>query len=168
MRCLNLKGRSMTEQSTHQVDDYLLNEHAPPEIGSVEHAMWLAHWHMAWENPDQLDKLAELYHPDIEWEIPGRRVYVKGNIPRIIDNYRAIHESVELLGAHNNDRYGTADRVFDDSEASMRLISSHGFPNHPVAVGSLVDMRIIHSFHIKDGLIIREISYELWRAPLQR
>jgi len=29
-------------------------------------------------------------------------------------------------------------------------------------------MRIIHSFHIKDGLIIREISYELWRAPLQR
>jgi ketosteroid isomerase-like protein len=158
----------MTEQSTHQVDDYLLNEHAPPEIGSVEHAMWLAHWHMACENPDQLDKLAELYHPDIEWEIPGRRVYVKGNIPRIIDNYRAIHESVELLGAHNNDRYGTADRVFDDSEASMRLISSHGFPNHPVAVGSLVDMRIIHSFHIKDGLIIREISYELWRAPLQR
>ena len=158
----------MTERTTTQdADDYLLNEHVMPDVGSVERAMWLAHWHMAWENPEQLDKLAELYHPDISWEIPGRRVYVKGNIPRILDNYRAVHESVELFDSHNNDRYATTDRVFDDSEATLRLISGHGFPNHPVAVGSMVDMRIIHNFHIKDGLIIREVSYELWRQPLQ-
>jgi len=74
---------------------------------------------------------------------------------------------VEVLSARHNDRYGTAERVFDDSEAVVRLISGHGLPNHSNPVGSIVDFHIIPSFHIKDGLIIRENSYELWRTPPQ-
>lgn len=116
----------------------------------MERALWLAHWHREWENPERLDKLAELYHPDVEWEV---------------ENYRAICESIEYISARRVDRYATVDRVFDDSQAMITLISGDGFPNHPVPVGSIVDMRMIHSSHIKDGLIIRENSYELWRTP---
>ncbi|MEU2006638.1 nuclear transport factor 2 family protein [Rhodococcus sp. NPDC019627] len=156
----------MSEQLVQAADAYDWDEHVKPPIGTVERALWLAHWHMEWENPEQLDKLAELYHPEVEWETPGRRIYQKGNVPKIIENYRAICDSLEFISARRVDRFATPDRVFDDSEALVKLVSGHGFPNHPMPVGSLVDMRIVHSFHIKDGLIIRENSYELWRKPV--
>ena len=157
----------MTERLAHSSDAYTWDEHVKPPIGTVERALWLAHWHMEWENPEQVDKLPELYHPEVEWETPGRRIYLKGNVPEIIKCYRAIFESIELISERRIDRYATVDRVFDDSEATFKLVSGHGFPNHPVPVGSIVEMRLIHSFHIKDGLIIRENSYELWGTPLK-
>ncbi|RYE39844.1 MAG: nuclear transport factor 2 family protein [Hyphomicrobiales bacterium] len=160
------KGNTMSEQLVQAAHVYDWDEHVKPPIGTVERALWLAHWHMEWENPEQLDKLAELYHPEVEWETPGRRIYQKGNVPKIIENYRAICDSLEFISARRVDRFATPDRVFDDSEALVKLVSGHGFPNHPMPVGSLVDMRIVHSFHIKDGLIIRENSYELWRKPV--
>jgi hypothetical protein len=30
-------------------------------------------------------------------------------------------------------------------------------------IGTKVKMRLIHNFHIRDGLIAREIGYEVWR-----
>jgi ketosteroid isomerase-like protein len=157
----------MTDQFVKSDDAYTWDEHVMPPIGTVDRALWLAHWHMEWENPEQVDKLVDLYHPEVEWETPGRRVYLQGNVPEIIKSYRAIFESIELIESSRYDRYATVDRVFDDSQAVFKLISGHGFPNHPVPVGSIVDMRLVHSFHIKDGLIIRENSYEIWRIPTE-
>lgn len=158
----------MTEQLQHPAEQYPHDEDQMPEIGTVQRALWLAHWHMAWESEQQYDKLAAIYHPDVEWEIPGRRIYVRGDIDTIIAHYRAIGESLEVLSVRHNERYGSAERVFDDSEAVVRLISDHGFPNSPMPVGSIVDFRMIHNFHIKDGLIVRENSYELWRTPVEQ
>jgi len=138
---------------------------SPPPVGTTEHALWLVHWHFTWENPDQVDKLAELYHDDIVWEVPSRRIIYRGK-KDVLDNYRRIFESAQGLKQDPIERYGTPERVFDDCEATFKLTSSHGFPNHPLPTGTRVAMRLIHNFHIKDGLIIRENGYEIWRPDI--
>lgn len=134
----------------------------PPPVGTAEHALWLVHLHFSWENPDRIDRLADLYHDDIVWEVPTRRVLYRGK-KDVIANYRRVFESAEGLELRPVDQYATPDRVFDDSEAYFTLTSSAGFPNHPLPVGTKVAMRLVHSFHIADGLIIRENGYEMWR-----
>jgi hypothetical protein len=52
--------------------------------------------------------------------------------------------------------------VFDDSYASFRIVCD-AFENCPLPIGTQVKMRLIHNFHIRDGLIAREIGYEVWR-----
>jgi hypothetical protein len=54
------------------------------------------------------------------------------------------------------------DRVFDDTWATFR-ISGDGFDNCPFAIGTKVKMRLLHNFHIRDGMIAKEIGYEVWR-----
>jgi len=134
----------------------------PPPVGTPEHALWLVHWHFAWENPAQVDMLADLYHEDIVWEVPTRRIVYRGR-EAVLDNYRRVFESAEDLAMEPVERYATAERVFDDCEVTFKLTSSQGFPNHPLPVGTHVAMRLIHNFHIQDGLIIRENGYEIWR-----
>jgi ketosteroid isomerase-like protein len=134
----------------------------PPPVGTAEHALWLVHLHFAWENPDRIDRLADLYHDDIVWEVPTRQVLYRGK-KEVIANYRRVFESAEGLELRPVDQYATPDRVFDDSEAYFTLTSSAGFPNHPLPVGTKVAMRLIHSFHIAGGLITRENGYEIWR-----
>jgi hypothetical protein len=51
--------------------------------------------------------------------------------------------------------------VFDDSVAVFQLIGG-GIENCPFPVGTRVRMRLVHSFHIRDGLIAKEIGYEVW------
>jgi len=51
---------------------------SPPPVGGTEHALWLAHWHFQFENPEQLHMLEQLYHDDIVWEVPSRRVIHHG------------------------------------------------------------------------------------------
>jgi hypothetical protein len=60
------------------------------------------------------------------------------------------------------ERWATPDRVFDDSYASFK-ITGDAFENCPYPIGTKVQMRLIHNFHIRDGLISREIGYEVWR-----
>jgi ketosteroid isomerase-like protein len=149
---------TVTENEEFKVD-------SPPPVGTPEHALWLVHWHFAWENPDQVDRLGDLYHDDIVWEVPSRRIIYRGK-KDVLDNYKRVFESAQGLKQDPVERYGTADRVFDDCEATFKLISSHGFPNHPLPTGTRVAMRLLHNFHIKDGLIIRENGYEIWRPDI--
>ena len=137
----------------------------PPPVGTTEHALWLAHWHFELENPDQLDMLQELYHDDIVWEVPARRVVYYGK-DDVIANYRRMFESCAEPNLTKIERYGTPERVFDDSELTFKLIDGKGFPNHPLPVGTRISLRIVHNFHIQDGLIIREIGYEMWRPDI--
>jgi hypothetical protein len=51
--------------------------------------------------------------------------------------------------------------VFDDMWVTFRL-SGDGFENCPYPIGTKVKMRLLHNFHIRGGLIAREIAYEIW------
>lgn len=135
---------------------------SPPPVGTPEHALWLVHWHFAFETPDRLDKLGTLYRDDIVWEVPTRRAIYRGR-QDVLENYARIFESMADAVLTPVERYATADRVFDDTEVTFTLTDSKGFPNHPLPVGTRVSMRIVHCFHIQDGLIVRENGYEMWR-----
>jgi ketosteroid isomerase-like protein len=125
----------------------------------------LVQWHFAYETVDQLAKLETLYHEDIVWEVPTRRVIYHGKRD-VLANYARIFESLADAKIEHIERYATKDRVFDDLELTFKLVSSHGFPNHPLPVGTRVAMRMVHNFHIQDGLIIRENGYEIWRPDI--
>jgi hypothetical protein len=123
--------------------------------------LWLAHWHFQFKNPEQLHTLEQLYHDDIAWEVPSRRVIHHGK-REVLENYARIFESCAEPKIEPVERDATAQRVFDDLEMTFKLIDSKGFPNHPLPVGTRVAMRVVHNFHIQDG-VIRENGYEIWR-----
>ena len=60
------------------------------------------------------------------------------------------------------ERWATPDRVFDVFLRCFK-ITGDAFENCPYPIGTKVQMRLIHNFHIRDGLISREIGYEVWR-----
>ena len=102
---------------------------SPPPVGGTEHALWLAHWHFQFENPEQLHMLEQLYHDDIVWEVPSRRVIHHGK-REVLENYARIFESCAEPKIEPVERYATAQRVFDDLEMTFKLVDSKGFPNH--------------------------------------
>lgn len=59
------------------------------------------------------------------------------------------------------DRFATQERVVDDMIVRFRL-AGEGMDNAPVPVGSRVRLRLVHVFHMRDGLIEREIVHENW------
>ena len=70
--------------------------------------------------------------------------------------------TAEGIAFHPIERFATPDRVFDDMWATFR-ISGDGFENCPLPIGTKVKMRLLHNFHIRDGMIAKEIGYEIWR-----
>jgi hypothetical protein len=75
-------------------------------------------------------------------------------------------EKMNMMGA-DEVCYGdailvTPDRVFDDSWATFR-ISADGVDNCPFPIGTKVKMRLLHNFQIRDGIIAKEVGYEVWR-----
>ena len=57
-------------------------------------------------------------------------------------------------------RFATEDRVVDDSVVRFRLTGEGYLPLQP---GAQVEMRLVHIFEMRDGLISKEIGYEMWR-----
>ena len=49
----------------------------------------------------------------------------------------------------------TCGRLFASRAKALRIAL---FP-----IGTKVKMRLLHNFHIRDGMIAKEIGYEIWR-----
>ena len=126
-----------------------------------QYAMDLVEMHLHEENPERIDQCIRLYAPDAVWECPARRVSYSGR-EQIKEMYLRLFASAEGIKFRPIERFASPDRVFDDMEATFRL-SGDGFENCPFPVGTRVNMRLIHNFHIRDGMIAREIGYEVWR-----
>ena len=50
--------------------------------------------------------------------------------------------------------------MVDDSVVRFRLTGEGYLPLSP---GTQVEMRLVHIFEMRDGLISKEIGYEMWR-----
>jgi hypothetical protein len=126
-----------------------------------QYAMDLVEMHLHEENPERIEQCIRLYAPDAVWECPARRVSYSGR-EQIKEMYLRLFASAEGIKFRPIERFASPDRVFDDMEATFRL-SGNGFENCPFPIGTRVNMRLLHNFHIRDGMIAREIGYEVWR-----
>ena len=126
----------------------------------VQYALELVEQHFHEENPGQIDACMRLYTTDAVWEAPARGVAYVGQ-DEIRKNYLGVFEAAEGIAFFPIERFGTPDRVFDDMWVTFRICGP-GFENCPYPVGTNVKMRLTHVFHIRDGLIAREMGYECW------
>lgn len=106
--------------------------------------------------------IMHLYTDDIVLEMPSRGLTLTGK-PAIEANYRRMFGAIDLLSLECLDRWAATTRVIDDSRARFRL-ARDGFDNAPLPIGTLVELRLLHIFHMRDGRICREQVFEAWKA----
>ena len=102
-----------------------------------------------------------LYTDDIVLEFPDRNLLFEGK-PAIEANYRRMFGAIRLESLQPLDRFATEDRVVDDMVARFEILDE-GFDNCPFKPGAKVALRLVHVFHMRDGLIAREIVHENWQ-----
>ena len=129
-------------------------------MNTIEHNLDIVDRHIQGEARD-VDSILDLYTDDIVLEVPGRGLRFVGR-EAIKANYLAMWPSMAEVEIIPLDRFATAHRVVDDMIVRMRLIGP-GMTNAPLPVGSRVEIRLIHHFSIKNGLIDREQVFEIWR-----
>jgi hypothetical protein len=118
-----------------------------------------AHFHN--ETPDTVEKAVALYGDTISWEAPTRGV-VMNNKEEILEAYRAIFRTVAYRRVVPLRRFATEQFVFDDQIGHVTVVGNE-MPNIPYPIGAELAVRLTHLFEMKDGKIVREIAYEMWR-----
>jgi len=153
---------TLIEKSSETVEQLLARRKSPKTYEEkCQYALDLVDMHLHEENPDRIDECIKLYTEDAVWETPARAVSYKGR-EAIRKMYLRVFGSAEGIAFHPIERFATPDRVFDDMLVTFR-ISGDGFENCPFPIGTKVKMRLLHNFHIRDGMIAKEIGYEIWR-----
>ena len=153
---------TLIEKSRETVEQLLARRKLPKtHEEKCQYALDLVDMHLHEENPDRIEECIKLYAEDAVWETPARNVMYQGR-ETIKRMYLRLFNSMEGVAFHPIERFATPDRVFDDMWVTFRL-SGDGFENCPFPLGTKVKMRLLHNFHIRDGMITREIGYEIWR-----
>jgi len=153
---------NVIERSRGTVDQLLARRKLPKTYEQqCQYALDLVDMHLHEENPDRIDECIKLYAEDAVWEAPTRGVAYTGR-QLIKKMYLRVFGSAAGISFQPIERFGSPDRVFDDMLVTFR-ISGDGFENCPLPIGTKVKMRLLHNFHIRDGLIAKEIGYEIWQ-----
>jgi len=118
-----------------------------------------AHFHN--EMPETVEKAIALYADTITWEAPTRGVVLKDS-RAVLEAYRGIFRTVSWRSAIPLRRFATEQFVFDDQIHHLTVIGEE-MPNLPYPKGTDMSVRLAHVFEMKDGKIVREIAYEMWR-----
>ena len=134
------------------------NQSANPEIIAANLAAVEAHFHS--EATNEVEAALDLYTDDVVWEAPARGLRFEGK-RAVADNYTQMFAKMADVEFENLQRFATADRVVDDSVVRFRLLDTGYLPLNP---GTQVEMRLVHIFEMRGGLISKEIGYEMWRA----
>jgi len=118
-----------------------------------------AHFHN--ENPEHVEKAIALYADTISWEAPTRGL-VMHDPKEILEAYRGIFRTVAYRKVIPLRRFATEKFVFDDQVAHITAVGNE-MTNLPYPQGTDMCVRLAHVFEMKDGKIVREIAYEMWR-----
>ncbi|MGH7042562.1 MAG: nuclear transport factor 2 family protein [Acetobacteraceae bacterium] len=147
---------------SRETAEELLARHTRPMTyqEQVRYALDLVDMHLHEENPERIDECIKLYAEDAIWDAPARGVSYVGR-ESIKRNYLRLFASAGGIRFESIERFASPDRVFDDMRVRFTL-TGDGFENCPYPVGTKVRMRLLHNFHIHDGMIAREIGYEIW------
>ncbi len=150
-------------QESRRTVEALLARRAQPMTyeEKCRYATDLVAMHLEEENPDRIDECIKLYTEDAVWDAPTRGVSYTGR-EKIKEMYLRLFASIEDIRFQPIERFASPDRVFDDMWATFRL-TGDGIPNVPLPIGTKVRLRLVHNFHIRDGMIARENAYEIWQ-----
>src|SRR6266446_3046126 len=118
-----------------------------------------AHFHN--ETPEHVEKAIALYGGTISWEARTSGV-VMNDKDEMLGAYRAIFRTVAYRRVVPLLRFATERFVFDDQIGHVTVVGNE-MPNIPYPVGAELAVRLTHLFEMKDGKIVREIAYEMWR-----
>lgn len=118
-----------------------------------------AHFHN--ENPETVENAIALYGDTISWEAPTRGL-VYSNKADVLKGYRGIFQTVGYHSTIPLRRFATEKFVFDDQIAHVSVVGDE-MPNLPFGIGTKMSVRLVHLFEMKDGKIMKEIAYEMWR-----
>jgi SnoaL-like domain len=118
-----------------------------------------AHFHN--ETPEHVERAIALYGDTISWEAPTRGI-VMNDKNEILEAYRGIFRTVAYRRVVPLRRFATERFVFDDQIGHVTVVGNE-MPNMPYPVGAQLAVRLTHLFEMKDGKIVREIAYEMWR-----
>ena len=132
------------------------NQSANPEIIAANLVAMEAHFHS--EATNEVEAALDLYTDDVVWEAPARGLRFEGK-RAVADNYTQMFAKMADVEFENLQRFATEDRVVDDSVVRFRLLDTGYLPLNP---GTQVEMRLVHIFEMRGGLISKEIGYEMW------
>ena len=145
---------SLIERSRITVDGLLATRHVARTYEErCRYALDLVDMHLHDEKPGADRRVPEALYRRCRVGVPG---------PSGIVRTCGSSQSAEGIKFRPIERFATPQRVFDDMEPRFRL-AGDGFETSPSPIGTRVSMRLLHSFHIRDGMIEREIGYEVWR-----
>jgi len=118
------------------------------------------HFHS--EAINEVEAALEPYTDDIVWEAPAlngldRRYSGMGAVAK---NYRELFASMRNVRFQFLQRFATEDRVVDDSIVTFE-IARVGY--WPWALDEKIEMRRVHIFEMRDGLISRELVFDMGR-----
>jgi SnoaL-like domain len=120
-------------------------------------------FHFHTENPEEVEKAVAVYADDITWEAPARGVVMK-DPKEVLEAYRNIFSTLAYRKTLGLRRFGTETSVFDDQLAHAYVVGDPSLmPNLPFPKGTEICARLVHCFELRDGLITREVAYEVWR-----
>jgi hypothetical protein len=114
------------------------------------------------ETPENVDKAIALYDEnEISWEGPSRGVTLaEHGVVRAA--YLDIFRSVKINKFAVLREFATEQFVFHDEVVEAEVVDDL-MPNLPHPVGTLMSVRVAHLFELRDGKIIKEIAYEMFR-----
>jgi hypothetical protein len=124
-------------------------------------ALELVAMHLHEENPNCIDKCVKLYSEDAVWQAPARGVSFAGR-ETIKSSHLRVFGSTEGIMFQPNECFATPDCVRDDMWATFP-ISGDGFENCPLLIGTMVKMRLLHNFRMRDRLIYKERKLKVKR-----
>ncbi|MFE4668785.1 nuclear transport factor 2 family protein [Streptomyces sp. NPDC056716] len=119
-----------------------------------------AHFHN--EAPETIDKAIALYDEnEISWEGPSRGVgLTEHGVVR--SAYMDIFRTVKFNKSAVLREFATEQFVFHDEVVEAEVVGDF-MPNLPYPVGTIMSVRVAHLFEMRDGKIIKEIAYEMFR-----
>lgn len=130
-------------------------------MNPIERNLQVVDLHIRGEAQD-VQAVLDLYTDDVVFSVPGRGIELRGKAA-IGEMYPRLFGSMGEVQLEPLDRFATEDRVVDDTRVRL-TITGDGIDNCPLPRGSRVELRLIHHFHMRDGLIAREELFEVWKA----
>ncbi len=118
------------------------------------------HFHS--EALNEVEAALATFTDDIVWEAPALNGLDRSFSGKqaVAENYRALFASMRDVSFEFLQRFATEDRVVDDSLVTFEVVKD-GYWRFPV--GSRIEMRLVHIFEMRDGLIAREIVFDMGR-----